>query len=62
MGTTQEVMQSIQMNKLKGMILKVDLSKYFDRASWLYIRMLLTHLGFPVEVIKWIVLCHKYIL
>ena len=28
------------------MILKVNLSKAFDRASWLYIRMLLTHLGF----------------
>jgi hypothetical protein len=42
---------------MKGMILKVDLSKAFDRVSWLYIRMLLTHLGFPFEFIKWIMCC-----
>lgn len=36
------------------MILKVDLSKEFDRVNWIYIRMLLTHLGFPYEFIKWI--------
>lgn len=35
------------------MILKVDLSKYFNHASWLYIRKLLTHLGFPIEFIQW---------
>jgi len=36
------------------MILKVDSPKAFDRASLLYIRMLLTHLGFPYMFIKWI--------
>lgn len=39
------------------MILKADLSKAFDWVSWLYIRMLLTHLGFSVGVIKWIMYC-----
>jgi len=56
-GTAQEVLQSIQMKKLKGMILKVDFSKSFDRASWLYIRILLTHLNFPLEFINWIMCC-----
>lgn len=32
---------------MKGMIFKIDLSKAFDRTSWLYLRILLTHLGFP---------------
>lgn len=50
-GIAQEVMQ------LKGMILKVYLSKEFDRLSWLYIKMLLTNLGFPYEYIKWIMYC-----
>lgn len=36
------------------MILKVDLSKAFDRENWLYIRLLLTHVGFPYAYIKWI--------
>ncbi len=39
------------------MIIKADLSKAFDRVSWLYLRMLLTHLGFPYEFIKWIMCC-----
>lgn len=39
------------------MILKVDLSKAFDHASWLYIKMDLTHLGFPIEFIQWIMCC-----
>jgi len=56
-GTTQGVLHSIKVKRLKGMILKVDLSKYFDHASWLYLIMLLTHLGFPVEFINWIMCC-----
>lgn len=39
------------------MILKVDLSKAFDRVDYLYISILLTHLGFPYEFIKWIMGC-----
>jgi len=55
--SAQEVMHSIQSKKIKGMILKADLSKAFNRVSWLYLRMLLTHLGFPVGFIKWIMCC-----
>jgi len=32
-GTAQEVLHSIQTKNMKGMILKVDLSKAFDRVS-----------------------------
>eukprot|EP00253_Pinus_taeda_P025399 PITA_25399 len=39
------------------MILKVDLSKAFDRTNWLYLRLLLTHLGFPYNYIKWTMSC-----
>lgn len=39
------------------MILKVDLSKAFDRVNWLYIRLLLTHLGFPYHFTKWVMSC-----
>lgn len=41
------------------MILKVNISKAFDRANWIYIRLLFTHLGFPFAYIKWIMSCIK---
>lgn len=53
-GTAQELLHSVHTRNLKGMILKVDLSKAFDRANWLYIQLLLMHLGFPYLYIKWI--------
>jgi len=46
-ATARELLHTMQTKKKKGMILKVDLSKAFDRENWLYIRLLLTHLGFP---------------
>lgn len=53
-GTTQEVLHSIKHKKLKSIILKLDLTKTFDQDNWLYIRLILTHLGFPYKFIKWI--------
>lgn len=47
----------MQSKQLKGKILKVDLSKAFNRVNLLYIRMLLTHLGFPFIFIKRIMSC-----
>jgi hypothetical protein len=40
-------------HKIKGMVVKIDLSKDYDRVNWLYIRMLLTHLGFGIDFIRW---------
>eukprot|EP00253_Pinus_taeda_P033651 PITA_33651 len=56
-ATAQKLMHTLQIKKQKGMILKVDLSKAFDRTNWLYLRMLLTHLGFPYDFIKWMMSC-----
>lgn len=56
-GTTQEALHSIKTKKFKGMVLKIDLATEFDQTSWLYIRMLLTHLGFPLPFIQWIMCC-----
>jgi hypothetical protein len=43
--------------KIKGEVLKIDLSKAYDRVNWLYIRLLLTHLGFEVDFIRWVMCC-----
>jgi len=40
------------MKKSKGIVVKMDLSKDYDRVSWLYLRIFLTHLGFEVPSIN----------
>jgi hypothetical protein len=53
-GVAQEALHSIKISKVKGVVLKIDLSKAYDRVSWLNIRILLTHLGFEVPFINWV--------
>eukprot|EP00253_Pinus_taeda_P022843 PITA_22843 len=56
-GVAQEVTHSIKLKKKKGVVLKIDLSKAYDRISWLYLRMLLTHIGFSYPFVSWIMGC-----
>lgn len=56
-GSVLEALHSLKTKKLKGAILKIELAKSFDRVSWLYIKMILTHLGFPLPFINWIMCC-----
>lgn len=56
-GVTQEGLHSIKTRKMKGVMLKIDLSKSYDRVSWLYIWLLLTHLSFAVPFIRWVMSC-----
>eukprot|EP00253_Pinus_taeda_P010417 PITA_10417 len=56
-GVAQEVIHSVRQKKKKGAVLKIDLSKAFDRVSWLYLRMMLTHLGFNYTFTSWIMGC-----
>lgn len=46
-----------QDQEIKGMILKIDLAKVFYHTSWLYLKILLTHLTFPLSFIQWIMCC-----
>jgi hypothetical protein len=56
-GVAQEGLHSLKTSREKGTIIKIDLSKSFDRVNWSYIRLLLTHLGFEVPFIKWTMAC-----
>jgi hypothetical protein len=42
----QECMHSIKVRNQRSMMMKVDLSKAYDKVSCLYIRLILIHLGF----------------
>eukprot|EP00253_Pinus_taeda_P010579 PITA_10579 len=56
-GVAQETIHNIRNSRQKGAVIKIDLSKAYDRISWTYLGMLLTHLGFKVEFISWIMGC-----
>lgn len=56
-GTAQEALHSIKLKNLKGISLKIDLAKAFDKVNWLYLKMILTHLGFPHMLTNWIMGC-----
>jgi hypothetical protein len=49
-----EVIHSLKSSRTPGMLIKLDLSKAFDRASWKYIRAVLDSFGFAQEWINWI--------
>jgi hypothetical protein len=48
-GVVQEGLHTIKTKKLSSMVIKLDLSKAYDRESWMYLRMMLIHLGFNVH-------------
>jgi hypothetical protein len=52
-----EVLHGLKVKKQKGAIVKIDLSKAYDRVSWLYLRLFLTHLGFEVPFINLLMSC-----
>jgi hypothetical protein len=51
-GVAQESLHRINTRSLKGEMEKIDLLKEYDRGSWLYIHLLLTHVGFKVPFIN----------
>eukprot|EP00253_Pinus_taeda_P010189 PITA_10189 len=53
----KEVLHSVKQKNKKSAVLKIDLSKAYDRINWIYIRLLLTHLGFKTDFISWIMGC-----
>jgi hypothetical protein len=51
-GVAQVELHNIKTHKIKGVVLKIDLSKAYDRVNWLFLMMLLTHLGFTLPFIN----------
>lgn len=51
------MLHSLKAKNMSGAVLKLDLSKAYDRVSWLYVKTLLIHLGFDIGFIRWIMGC-----
>ena len=51
---SNEVIHSLKLLKKPGMILKLDLSKYFDKLSWNYIHQMLLAFSFSATWTRWI--------
>lgn len=51
---THEVIHSLKHSKQAGMLLKIDLSKAFDKLSWLYIDKMLLAFDFSPMWNRWI--------
>jgi hypothetical protein len=49
-----KVIHSLKMTKIPGMLIKLDLSKSFDRIIWQYIRSLLEAFSFDNHWVHWI--------
>jgi hypothetical protein len=53
----QEGLHSIKTKNMQSIIVKIDLSKAYERVSWIYLRVMLLHIGFNVPFINWVMSC-----
>jgi len=51
---SHKVIHSLKSNRTPGMLIKLDLSKYFDRINWKYMCSILKAFGFDKASIVWI--------
>ena len=53
-GVIQEGIHTIHSKGLKSVMIKIDLSKAYDRFSWTYLRVILSKMGFAGNFISWV--------
>ena len=56
-GLAWEVMNSVKTKRLPSMVLKVDISKAYDRVRWLYLRFIMLQVGFQLALDNWVMSC-----
>jgi len=56
-GSAHEGLHTIKTQNHLVLIITIDLFKTYDCVSWLYLRLLLLHIGFELPLVKWIMCC-----
>ena len=56
-GVSQQFLHLVKVKKLSCLIMKVDLAKSYDKVNWVFLRLILLHIGLPVEFTNWILVC-----
>lgn len=51
----QEAIHSLENSKTKGMLIKLDLAKAYDRVNWEYLQKILKAFGFDEIWISWVI-------
>ena len=60
-GVAQEDIHKIKF-KISVMVLKLDLSNAYDRVRWLYLRIMIIHIGINFQIMNWIMGCFSSVL
>jgi hypothetical protein len=59
-GVAEKGMHTIKTKRIPAMVVKIDFSKAYDRVSWLYLRMMIIHLGFQLPFVNRVMSCILY--
>jgi hypothetical protein len=50
----QEAFHSIKVSKISSFVLKLDLSKAYDKVNWTFLRLALIKMGMNLTIVNWI--------
>jgi hypothetical protein len=56
-GVAHEALHSIKVKNKKSLVLKLDMTKAYDRVDWGFLRLVLFQFGLSLEVTNWIIGC-----
>ena len=54
---TQETLHSIHTQKIEAAVMKIELSKAYDRVSWTFVRLCLLQISFNLNIVNLIMGC-----
>jgi hypothetical protein len=49
-----EVLHEMRRSKMRGLILKIDFEKAYDRVRWIFFEKIMEGKGFPIQWINWV--------